>query len=168
MNDAGDSGSNCHIGMEFKSGFIGQISQVKFYLSNINTATFTNNLKFQGSMDKNSWSDLFTVDENVHEGWNYHKWNDAASYPKFRAYRFYGSAAGSCKLNEIKFAGVKSRDNNDQNLQCDVKLYLDGASQDLTAVTYEGGRTASLTSMNPRFGPVTGGTQVTFTGVNFV
>ena len=128
MNDAGDMSSNCHIGMEFKQGFIGQISQVKFFLSNVVLTTFTNNLKFQGSNDKNNWSDLFSVDENVHEGWNYHKWNDAASYPKFRAYRFTGSAAGSCKINEIKFAGVKSRDDNNQNVQCDVKLYLDGAS----------------------------------------
>jgi len=35
-------------------------------------------------------------------------------------------------------------------------------------VTYDATKTALLTAMSPRFGPVTGGTVLTFTGTNFV
>jgi hypothetical protein len=29
------------------------------------------------------------MDENLHEGWNYFKWETAAEEPKYRFYRFY-------------------------------------------------------------------------------
>jgi hypothetical protein len=34
------------------------------------------NLAFEGSADGETYENLFTVDENVHEGWNYHAWED--------------------------------------------------------------------------------------------
>jgi len=52
---------------------------------------FDGNLKFQGSMDGSSYDDLFTVDENIHEGWNYHKWDAAEDYPKYRYFQFAGT-----------------------------------------------------------------------------
>jgi hypothetical protein len=32
-------------------------------------------MTFQGSADNETWNDIFTVDENIHEGWNYYKWD---------------------------------------------------------------------------------------------
>jgi hypothetical protein len=46
------------------------------------------------------------MDENMHSGWNYHKWEDAADYPTYRYYRFYSANKGGCKINEITFTGV--------------------------------------------------------------
>ena len=43
---------------------------------------------------------------------------------------------------------------------------VDGITQSLNSVTYEGSSTPKLTSMNPRYGTVEGGDTITFTGVN--
>jgi len=47
---------------------------------------------FEGSNDGTTYTTLFTVDENLHTGWNYYKWEDAADYPKYRFYRFAGQS----------------------------------------------------------------------------
>ena len=39
---------------------------------------YVNKLKFQGSSDNSTWTDLWTADENIHEGWNYQSWNTTA------------------------------------------------------------------------------------------
>lgn len=162
-----DLAANCHVGMKFNEGFVGQISQVKFYLKNINKDAFNNTLIFQGSNDMTTWTDLFTTDMNVHEGWNYKKWEDSTAYPKYKAFRFFGTAAGACNIKEIKFAGIKSIDDNSNLKTCPVKLTVKGVAQDLQSITYKGDITGKLVSANPRFGTVKGGTSVTFTGVQF-
>jgi hypothetical protein len=51
---------------------------------------------------------------------------------------------------------------------CDVKLVSDGVEIPLpNQVKYEGAITPVLTSIEPRFGRVVGGTSVTFTGSKF-
>jgi hypothetical protein len=61
---------------------------------------------------------LFTVDESVHEGWNYHAWEDPADYPKYRFYKFSGTKTGSCLINEIKITGVETIDISDTDSSC--------------------------------------------------
>jgi hypothetical protein len=39
------------------------------------TEYLVDKLKFQGSMDGESYTDIFAADLNIHEGWNYHSWN---------------------------------------------------------------------------------------------
>ena len=103
----------CYIGIHFKEGQVGLISQVKWFMGNIqDKSVFSGVTKLQGSNDNSTWTDLFTMNENVHEGWNYHKWTDPASYPRYRFYRFYGTKAGSCTINEIKATGVETVDNS--------------------------------------------------------
>jgi hypothetical protein len=70
-------------------------------------------------------------------------------------------------INEIKFQGVESIDNNDPTLTCDAKLVIGSEEDKMDPVTFKDSLTSSLSSVSPRYGPVTGGTQVTFTGVNF-
>lgn len=164
----GDFTSNCHIGMEFNQGFVGILSQVKFFLKKVNLATFTNNLEFQGSNDGASWSNIFTTDGNVHEGWNYKKFDEPASRPTYRVYRFFGKVTGSCDIKEIKLAGVKAIQDTQSTKTCPVGLVLANNAQNLNQqVTYVGSMTASLNSIQPRYGPVTGGTSVTFSGQHF-
>jgi hypothetical protein len=78
--DQGDAvgTGNCSIGMSFKPGHVGLLSQVKWFMGDItsgDTKFLVNNLIFQGSMDNTTFTDIFAVDENIHEGWNYKIWN---------------------------------------------------------------------------------------------
>jgi hypothetical protein len=99
--------------MSFKENHIGLISQVKFFLGDIqNKAAYENKVKFQGSQDGTTYIDIFTVDENVHEGWNYHTWENESEYQKYRFYRFFGEESGSCIINEIQFTGVETIESN--------------------------------------------------------
>jgi hypothetical protein len=72
----GKSGeTNCQFGGSFKENHVGMISQVKYFLPEIEDKTiYVDKLKFQASSDNSTWVDLFTPDENIHEGWNYYKW----------------------------------------------------------------------------------------------
>lgn len=120
-NSAEDSSANCHVGMEFREGFVGMISQVKFFMANIlDKSIFAENLKFEGSSDGATYETLFTVDKKIHEGWNYHSWPEAAQYPTFRYYRFAGTTAGSCRINEIKFRGVETIKSTDPDHNCEA------------------------------------------------
>ena len=51
------------------------------------------------------------MNENIHDGWNYHKWEDGSN-PKYRYYRFSGSTSGGCLINEIKMTGVETIDDS--------------------------------------------------------
>lgn len=76
-------------------------------------------MKFQGSNDNSTWNDLFAADENIHEGWNYHKWEDSAAQPKYRFYRFYNpSNVLGCDINEMKMTGVETVDNSQSTYSC--------------------------------------------------
>ena len=55
---------------------VGLLSQVKFFLGEVSSKSiYVDLMTFQGSADNTTWVDIFTVDENFHEGWNYHKWD---------------------------------------------------------------------------------------------
>ena len=155
--------------MQFKAGHVGMLSQVKYFMGDITSkSTFVNVTKFQGSNDNSSYTDLFTVDENIHEGWNYYAWETSTSYPKYRYFRFYGNSSGACVINEVKFTGVETVDSSASSYSCSPVLSLNGTQTSLTAsASYQGSITANLTSMSPRFGSVEGGASVTFTGTSF-
>ena len=70
-------------------------------------------------MDGTTFTDIFAVDQNIHEGWNYKTWpssttttNTATSYQSYRHYRFSGPEAITCLVNEIKITGVETIDDN--------------------------------------------------------
>jgi len=44
-----------------------------------NNTYLVDNLKFQGSMDGTTYTDIFAVDQNIHEGWNYMSWPSGSS-----------------------------------------------------------------------------------------
>ena len=118
-------------------------------------------------MDNATYTDIFKVDLNVHEGWNYRSW-EAGSYQKFRYYRFTGPTPNICIMNELKFTGVETIESSDSTYQCDVNVVVQGTPNAVTnKVTYTGALTPLLTAISPRHGTVTGNTPVTFTGTGF-
>jgi len=130
--------------------------------------TWENLLKFQGSNDGTTWSDLYTADGNVHSGWNYVQWDDATTKPKHRYFRFKGSGAGACIINDAELHGVETIDDSASTYDCLPKLVVNGVSTDLTApITYTGANTPVLSSISPRYGRVEGGDSITFTGTDF-
>jgi len=113
--------------MAYKEGHVALISQVKWFLSDIqDKSIYADETKLQGSNDGTTYTDIFTMDENIHDGWNYHKWTDPADYPRYRYYRFYGTKAGSCVINEIKATGVVTVDSPDQNKACSAVVDING------------------------------------------
>jgi hypothetical protein len=134
-------------------------------------ANIINNLKFQGSSDGVTYSDIFTVGQEIHEGWNYYSYPEGQEL-KYRFYRFFGNATGSCtNVGEVSFRGVEVIDSNAETYSsCPIELTLNNtAPLTLTGtVNYKAALTPLLTSISPRFGTVKGGENVTFTGVNFV
>lgn len=112
---------------------------------------------------------MFTVDDNLHEGWNYFKWENSNDYPKYRFYRFYNQHRVGCLITEMKLTGVETVSNTDSTYTCPVAVEMnDTVISTLTnTVQYVGTLTPLLTSVEPRYGPVTGGTSVTFSGSQF-
>jgi hypothetical protein len=128
MTDSLSNGASgeCNVGMAFKPGHIGLVSSIKWFMGDIangDTTYLQDNLIFQGSMDNVTYTDIFKVDLNIHEGWNYQKW-EAGSYQKFRFYRFHGNSPNLCIMNELKFTGVETIDNQDASYQCSVKVVV--------------------------------------------
>jgi hypothetical protein len=145
--------------MKFRTGHIGLLTQAKFFLNNIDKATYMYNLVFQGSNDMTTWTDIVRVGEEVHEGWNYYSWTDPATQPNYSGYRFLGNNTGACLINEIKFQGTKTIDDNNNDYTCPAKLIIDEVSQDLpNSVDYKDSKTSAIDSIVPRYGSVEGGT----------
>jgi hypothetical protein len=66
------SAKNCFIGTAFRAGYIGVLREVKYFMPRFTRATYVGKLKFQGSLDGITYADIFTVGEEIHEGWNYY------------------------------------------------------------------------------------------------
>jgi hypothetical protein len=71
-----DNSNPCFIDMEFREGYIGVLDKVKYYLAvNRNKEQYyVDHLKFSGSDDGTTWTEIFTADLNAHTGWNYVEW----------------------------------------------------------------------------------------------
>jgi len=168
MNYNDDMSAPCFAGMEFRKGYVAVLSKVRFYLGDKRgMSKYASITKFQGSSDGTTYTDLFTFDENVHTGWNYHEW-EADKHPKYRFYRFYGAEKYSCAISEAELTGVETIDDTQDVHKCPPKLFVDGIEQSLTGdVTYSSANTALLSKISPRYGNVVGGDDVTFTGTGF-
>lgn len=160
--------SDCYFQIQYKENHVGVLDEVKFFINKLTNKTpFSGgNLIFQGSDDGTTFTDLWTVDASVHEGWN-SKDFEAGSEPSYNIYRFQGKVAGSCRIGEVKLHGVESIDDDQSTYACTPKLMVDGAATDLSPVTYDAAKTPVLTSMSSRFGSVLGGESITFTGTGF-
>lgn len=79
-----------------------------------------------------------------------------------------GADWGSCGQSEIKFAGVETVYDSSTTYKCPVKVIVGSTNITLNdQVKFDGSITPLLTAVNPRYGTVTGGDLVTFSGVGF-
>ena len=102
-----------------------------------------------------TWENLWTVDKNIHEGWNDKKFEGVL--PSYNIYRFKGAKLGSCRISEVKIFGVVAIDNDQTSYSCTPKLNLEGVLTSLNPVTFDAAYTPVLTGMSSRFGSVLGG-----------
>lgn len=167
-----ENGSTCKLGMEFKEGYVGQLSQVKYFINYIsNRAQYADNLVFEGYNTADATGAdvhfLFNVTNSVHEGWNYHTF-DPANKPNYRYYRFrgLGNASGPCRIYEVTLSGLEVIQDNNPTYACMPKVIMNGepSVSSSSAVTFENTKTAKLTAITPRYGSRLGGETITFTG----
>lgn len=137
--------SGCFAEVSARPGYTFSIEEVKIFLNSLTNKTpyINGNLILQGSTDGASFSDIYSYDESIHEGWNSVDWR-SSSPQVFKTIRLQGAVSGSCRLGEVKLIGVEVLDDSNTSTSCTAKLTLDGASQDLTAVTYSDANTSSL------------------------
>ena len=165
------SDRNCVLGMQFKEGYVGSISQAKYFINYItNRDQYENNLAFEGSQDGETYTEIFKVDAAVHEGWNYVDFEEG-SYPQYRFYRMrgLGGTNGPCRLHEITLTGTEVILSDTEEFECTPQLVLDGVADPiaLSPVMFKGTNTPTLESISPRFGTRLGGETITFTGTGF-
>lgn len=169
MIDMQDStSSNCYFQIQYKENHVGVLDEVKFFVNTLTDKTpFVGNLVFQGSDDGVTFTDLWTIDKSVHEGWNAHDFED--NQPSYNIYRFQGATSGSCRVGEVRLHGIESIDDDNTSYSCTPKLILESEASDasLNAVTFDASLTPVLTGMSSRFGSVLGGEEVEFYGTGF-
>jgi hypothetical protein len=169
------SGANCYIGTEFTDGFVGYITELRFFMDYYTSREArVGHLKFQGSYlpfdDSNlAIEDIVVVDEEIHEGWNYY---DLSDNPRaYTYYRMFNDQAAGCNhIGEIKLMGQEVIDSTADTHDCAVKITrgAETAAVELAnPVTYSVQSTPYVTAISPRWGTVEGGTTVTFTGDGF-
>jgi hypothetical protein len=166
-----DWNADCHATMELRAGYIGTLDKIRYFLpADMDKETyFISFLKFQGSDDGTTFTDLFEVDSNARSGWNTVEWDDPATKPASRYFRFKGSTGGACIINEVEITGVESILDSNAQYTCSPKLVVNGVETTLTGsdVVYDGALTTALDEIAPRYGDVAGGDSVTFTGTDF-
>jgi hypothetical protein len=110
---------------------VGVISQVKFFMNVFTKPTYSGYLKFQGSSDNITYTTLFTVGDEIHEGWNYYDYASGSEL-KYRYFRVYGSNAGSCNVGEFALMGVEAINDDTSSYACSANITLGNTTSTLT------------------------------------
>lgn len=119
---------------------------------------------------------LETIGEEIHEGWNFYPLVDPNTNdtPKYQYYRLKSSSsgAGCTGIGEIRYYGYEVIDDESETYQCAIELVENPGSEETASdlvetVTYDVNSTPVVDDIWPRWGAVSGGTQITFTGRNF-
>ena len=160
--------ADCYAQVQYKPNHVGVLDEAKIFINKLTNKTplIGGNLIFQGSNDGTTFTDLWTIDASVHEGWNSIDF-DSGSQPAYNIYRFQGKVSGSCRIGEIRLHGIESIDDNNASFSCTPKLMVDGVATDLSPVTFDSTTTPVLTSLSTRFLSVKGSEPITFTGTGF-
>lgn len=151
-----DPNANCWIEIDFPDTQVGVLDQVKILINNLSTtkAPFAGVTKLQG-FDGTAYVDILTLDATIHEGWNTFEWT--TNKPAYQKYKWSGATAGSCRIGEIKYTGIVAVNDNNPSMSCTPKLKIGTTVTDLSSITYINSKTASVTSIVPRYGAVQGG-----------
>jgi hypothetical protein len=147
---------------------VGILDSAKILLNDVpnDKKPFINILKLQG-WNGAAYEDLWTADASIHDGWNIKTW-ETGSKPTYSKYKWTGAYIGSCRIGEIVFNGIVAINDSTSSKVCTPKLIIGSTSTNLNDVTYTSTKTATITSITPRYGKVSGNEVVTITGTNFV
>jgi hypothetical protein len=63
---------DCYFGTYFREGYIGFIVEARYFMNRFTRSNFVGNLRLEGSQDGLTYTTIFTVGEEIHEGWNYY------------------------------------------------------------------------------------------------
>jgi hypothetical protein len=176
------SESGCYVGIEFPAGHVGVLNEIRFFLDAFSREKIVDNLVIEGSSDKFAKNvvTLATISEEAREGWNEYDLSESAEPAKYQSYRLRSTATSSgCNgIGEIQYLGYEVIDDESDSYSCKIELVdtrVDEAGaehvtkQDLgETVTYQLGLTPAIDDISPRWGAVSGGTQLTFTARNLI
>lgn len=111
---------------------------MKYFINYIdNRDQYEENLMFEGSADGETYTEIFTVGADVHEGWNYVDW-EAGNYQNYRFYRFrgLGGSNGPCRIHELTFKGNEVIEDSNSSYSCTPQLVLGETTTALSPVTF--------------------------------
>jgi hypothetical protein len=168
----------CFIGIAFPTGYVGVVSEISFFLDEFKRDSIVDNLSIEGCYDEEGDCEpLVEVSLEAHEGWNYYDFYDGM-LPMFPYYRLYSWDRGCNNIGEVRFFGNEVIESFEESHECNIALVETTTDQDGTVtvnkqdlgetVTYEVFETPVIDDIQPRWGAVSGNTQITFTGRNFV
>lgn len=106
------------------------------------------------------------MDINIHEGWNTFEFK--SNKPSYQKYKLIGVTPGSCRIGELKYFGVVSKNDVTTSSLCTPSLKNGATLTDLAPVTYSNSVTPTITSIVPRYGKVNGNESITINGTGFV
>mmetsp|Transcript_29266 Transcript_29266/g.28412 ORF Transcript_29266/g.28412 Transcript_29266/m.28412 type:complete len:102 (-) Transcript_29266:5388-5693(-) len=93
--------------------------------------TYDGNLYFEASNDGSSYTEVFLVEDEIHEGWNYYEFEDD-DILSYQHYRLRGTAAGACNVGELVLFGVETIDNTDSTYSCNPIIHVGDSAHELT------------------------------------
>ena len=109
MNYYYDLSVPCYAGMEFREGYVAVLSKARFFIGDyFPMHKYIGYTTFQGSMDGVTYTTIYSVDNNIHQGWNYIEWDKPEDQPKYRFYRIRGGRKQACQITELELFGVES------------------------------------------------------------
>ena len=117
-------------------------------------------------MTNGPWTNLATVDQTIHSGWNVLKSGDTTP---FRYVRFHHNSSSMCNIAEFQIFGILY---NDQTFTLSSQqtnvIYDDGFNVETfnNSVEFRQDHTPIVTSISPKYGDIFGGYTLTLTGTN--
>jgi len=76
LNGWSSGSANCSFGTFFSPGYVGILTEVSYFMNGFTSSNIVNHLHFQGSNDGLTYTNIFTVGPEVHNGWNFHTYPD--------------------------------------------------------------------------------------------
>ncbi|CAD8069993.1 unnamed protein product [Paramecium primaurelia] len=161
-------------------------------------ASYLKGAKFQYSTDGVTFKDQFTIDDDVHKGWNVerptkcenskqknsHGGRDEDDEPEYhnknidldgiRAIKFIDPRVASgfrCQIADMDFRGWLENDSdNETSSSCDTEIFVDDDSMSVinSSVTYDTSATPVIINVLPKDIPPHTQTVITITGTGFI
>lgn len=162
--------SVCFIGLDAGVGKVVKVTRIRYfpYYKWTIAANFIKGAVFEGSLDGTTYTQIATVDQTVHAGWNSIQLSAVAYY---RFIRLKHTSTSGCKLSEFEVNGLVFNDlvvADYTDFTTNAQFWDGHNSYDFAgAIRYQSSVTPVVSSITPNKGTIYGGTTLIFDGVNF-